>query len=56
MASKWQGPLDSILNFPLRNATLDAFTIQGPQNISALETSMKANWGLFKDTGLLGNF
>jgi len=56
MASKWKGPLDSILNFPLRKALLDAFTILGPQNISALETTMKANWDLFKDTGLLGNF
>jgi len=44
MASKWQGPLDSILNFPLRKAILDAFTIPGPQNISALETTVKAKW------------
>jgi len=55
MASKWQALLDSILNFPLRKAILDALTIPGPQNISALETTMKTNWGLFKDTGLLGN-
>jgi len=32
MASKWQGPLDSILNFPLRKALLDAFTILGPHS------------------------
>ena len=30
-ASKWKGPLDSILNFPLRKGILDAFTIPGPQ-------------------------
>ena len=29
-ASKWQGPLKSILNFPLRKGTLDAFTIRVP--------------------------
>jgi len=56
MASKWQGPLDSILSFPGRKAILDAFTIPGPQNISALETTIKANRGLFRDAGLLGNF
>ena len=31
-------------------------TIPGLQNVSALETAMKSNWGLFKDTGLLGDF
>ena len=54
--SKWKGPLDSILNFPLRKGLLDAFTIPGPQKISALETAIKSTWGLFEDTGLLGNF
>ena len=52
----WQGPLDFILYFPLRKGLLDAFTIPGPQNISALETAMRSNWGLFKYAGLLENF
>ena len=55
-ASKWQGPIDSILNFPLRKGVLGAFIIPGPQNISALKATMKANWDLFKDAGLLGDF
>ena len=46
--SEWQGPLDSILNFPLGKGILDEFTIPGPRNISALETIMKTNWILFK--------
>ena len=36
-ASKWQGPLDFILNFPLRKSLLDAFTVPGPQNIPLLK-------------------
>lgn len=56
IAAKWQGPLDSILNFPLLQGIVDAFTIPGPKNISALETAMKTNLDLFKDVGLLGNF
>ena len=55
-AARWQGPLDSILNFPLRQGILDAFSIPGPQNISALATAMQANWDSFSDVGLLGNF
>jgi hypothetical protein len=34
----YQGPgaLDSVLNFPLYSALVSAFSIPGPQNISAL--------------------
>ena len=53
-AAKWRGPLDSILNFPLRRGILDAFITPGPQNISALATAIKANWDSFSDVGLLG--
>ena len=28
---KWQGPLDSILNVPLRKGILDAFTVPVPR-------------------------
>ena len=48
--------LDSIPNFPLRKGILDAFTLPGPPNISALEATMKANWDLLKDAGIFGNF
>jgi len=37
MASKWQGPLDSILDFPLRKAIPDAFTIPGPRTSPLLK-------------------
>ncbi|PPQ74193.1 hypothetical protein CVT26_004490 [Gymnopilus dilepis] len=54
----YQGPqaLDSVLNFPLYTALVDAFTIPGPQNISALVDVFTQSKTLFKDTGLLGNF
>jgi hypothetical protein len=37
-AALFQGPnsLDSILNYPMYNALVDAFTIPGQQNISAV--------------------
>ncbi len=37
-ALQWQGSqaLDAILNYPLYNALVSAFTIPGPQNMSAL--------------------
>ena len=37
-ALQWQGSksLDSILNYPVYNALVSAFSIPGPQNMSAL--------------------
>jgi len=54
----YQGPqaLDSVLNFPLYSALVEAFTIPGPRNISALVDVFTQSKTLFKDTGLLGNF
>ncbi|KDR81372.1 hypothetical protein GALMADRAFT_239237 [Galerina marginata CBS 339.88] len=48
--------LDSVLNFPLYSALVSAFSIPGPQNISALTDVFVKSKTLFKDTGLLGNF
>lgn len=54
----YQGPqaLDSVLNFPLYSALVEAFSIPGPQNISALTDVLTQSKTLFKDVGLLGNF
>ncbi|GBE82522.1 Alpha-amylase 1 [Sparassis crispa] len=57
-AAQWQGSdaLDSILNYPVYGALVDAFTIPGPQNMSALSDMIAESKVLFKDPGLLGNF
>jgi len=54
----YQGPgaLDSVLNFPLYSALVSAFSIPGPQNISALTDVFTQSKTKFKDIGLLGNF
>jgi len=54
----YQGPgaLDSVLNFPLYSALVSAFSIPGPQNISALADVFTQSKSKFKDVGLLGNF
>jgi len=54
----YQGPqaLDSVLNFPLYSALVEAFSIPGPLNVSALTDVFTQSKTLFKDTGLLGNF
>jgi len=58
LASQYQGSgtLDSILNFPVYNALVDAFKIPGDANTSGLASvhdSMKAR---FSDVTVLGNF
>nr|BAW15173.1 alpha-amylase [Pholiota microspora] len=54
----YQGPqaLDSVLNFPLYTALTSAFSIPGPQNMSALTQTFEDSKTKFKDVGLLGNF
>lgn len=54
----YQGPgaLDSVLNFPLYSALVSAFSIPGPQNVSALVDVFEQSKTKFKDVGLLGNF
>ncbi|PCH38712.1 glycoside hydrolase family 13 protein [Wolfiporia cocos MD-104 SS10] len=57
-ASQWQGPqaLDSILNYPMYGALVEAFAIPGSRNISALNNKIAQSKAMFKDTGLMGNF
>ncbi|KAF8558403.1 glycoside hydrolase family 13 protein [Imleria badia] len=54
----FQGPnaLDSVLNYPMYGALVNAFTIPGPQNMSALTDMIAQSKQKFKDCGLLGNF
>ena len=42
-ALQWQGKqsLDAILNYPMYNALVDAFTIPGSQNMSAVTTMIE---------------
>jgi len=46
----YQGPgaLDSVLNFPLYSALVSAFSIPGPQNISALTDVFTQSKSKFK--------
>ncbi|KAF9052781.1 alpha-amylase [Panaeolus papilionaceus] len=54
----YQGPdaLDSVLNFPMYSALVEAFGIPGPQNTTALVETFQDSKKKFKDVGLLGNF
>ncbi|KAG2041437.1 glycoside hydrolase family 13 protein [Suillus americanus] len=57
-AALYQGPnaLDSILNYPMYTALLDAFTIPGSLNTSAVTDMIAQEAAKFKDPTLLGNF
>nr|VWO98713.1 N/A [Ganoderma boninense] len=57
-ALQWQGSqaLDAILNYPMYNALVSAFTIPGPQNISALTDMITQIKAKSSDPTLLGNF
>ncbi|KAI1790754.1 alpha-amylase [Ganoderma leucocontextum] len=57
-ALQWQGSqaLDAILNYPLYNALVSAFTIPGPQNMSALTDMVAQIKAKSTDPTLLGNF
>ncbi|KAG2080264.1 glycoside hydrolase family 13 protein [Suillus cothurnatus] len=48
--------LDSTLNYPMYTALLNAFTIPGPQNTSAVADMIAQEAAKFKDPTLLGNF
>ena len=49
-AASYQGPqaLDSILNYPMYNALVDAFAIPGKQNISSLVDTIAQSKKKFK--------
>lgn len=55
-AATWQGPLDSILHYPMYNALVEAFAIPGHQNMTAVTDTIVQAKKKFKDPGLLGNF
>ncbi|KAJ3482123.1 hypothetical protein NLI96_g7190 [Meripilus lineatus] len=48
--------LDSILNYPMYGALVEAFAIPGNLNTSAVSSLMEIYPNKFKDPGLLGNF
>ncbi|KJA27291.1 glycoside hydrolase family 13 protein [Hypholoma sublateritium FD-334 SS-4] len=54
----YQGPqgLDSVLNYPIYNALVSAFTIPGPLNVSNLVQVFQDSQAQYKDVTLLGNF
>ncbi|KAH8108459.1 alpha-amylase [Phellopilus nigrolimitatus] len=57
-AAPYQGKnsLDSILHYPMYNALTSAFTIPGPQNMSAVTDMINQSKALFSDPTVLGNF
>jgi alpha-amylase len=55
-AAEWQGPLDSVLNYPMYTALTQAFQIPGTLNISAVTDTLAQSKSLYKDTTVLGNF
>jgi alpha-amylase len=48
--------LDSVLNYPLYDALVQAFAIPGPANVSAIADVMNQTKAQFKDPTVLGNF
>jgi alpha-amylase len=58
LASQYQGPstLDSILNYPIYSALVEAFQIPGKANTSGLALVHDSMKGRFKDVTVLGNF
>lgn len=58
LASQYQGPgtLDSILNFPVYNALVEAFKLPGNANTTGLAHAHDAMKSTFRDVTVLGNF
>ncbi|EAU88378.2 alpha-amylase [Coprinopsis cinerea okayama7 len=42
--AQWQGPLDSVLNFPMYSAIRDAYVIPGPANVTGLDLTLVGNF------------
>jgi alpha-amylase len=57
-AASYTGPggMDSVLNYPMYNALVEAFALPGPRNVSAVQDVMEQNKKMYKDTTVLGNF
>jgi len=56
LASSYQQVMDSVPNYPLYDAIVQAFSIPGPANTSGLAAVMGQIQNSFKDPTLLGNF
>ena len=58
LASQYQGPgtLDSILNFPIYNALVEAFEIPGNASTAELARAHDTMKSTFRDVTVLGNF
>lgn len=58
LASQYQGPgtLDSILNFPVYNALVEAFQIPGNASTAGLALVHDTMKSRFRDVTVLGNF
>jgi alpha-amylase len=56
--AQYQGPqaLDAVLQYPMYNALVQAFSIPGPANMTGLVTMIQQSQAGFPDTGVLGNF
>jgi alpha-amylase len=52
----YQGPLDSVLNYPMYQALVQAFQIPGPNNVTAIADVLAQSQQQYKDTTVLGNF
>ena len=52
LAASYQGPLDSVLNFPIYDALVQAFGLPGPQNMSGLVHIMDLSKQHYKVCGL----
>ncbi|KAF8526445.1 glycoside hydrolase family 13 protein [Gautieria morchelliformis] len=55
-AASYQGPLDSVLNYPIYDALTQAFVLPGPQNMNTLVRVMNQSKQQYKDVSVLGNF
>ncbi|CAE6375269.1 unnamed protein product [Rhizoctonia solani] len=56
LGASYQGPLDSVLNFPLYYGLVQAFGNPKAINMTALISVIYESQSTFEDTGLLGNF
>ena len=58
LASQYQGPgtLDSILNYPIYDALVEAFQLPGNANTSGLALVHDTMKSTFRDVTVLGNF
>ena len=55
-AAQYQGPLDSVLNFPMQNALVRAFSSSGEKNIGIIPNVLNESEQKFRDITVLGNF